>query len=297
MVAVAAVTCRRGPPCEAAARLTTGRHGNRNAALQGFVANSFYSGLTPTEFFFHTMGGREGLVDTAVKTAETGYMQRRLMKALEDLSVRYDMTVRNSNDCVVQFQYGDDSLDPAAMEEGGQPVDFARLLDATLATPPTVAEPPLLPSAVVQLTLDELTLGRLRDYPERFRNAVRDCLLAYAERLAGARAPHGRPAQADAMATDDDTGCVDRATLLSHAQLLRFLELCARRYDAARLEAGTAIGAIGAQSIGEPGTQMTLKTFHFAGVASMNITLGVPRIKEIINARSVPRWRVAVALC
>ena len=53
-------------------------------AAKGFVANSFYSGLTPTEFFFHTMGGREGLVDTAVKTEETGYMQRRLVKSLGD---------------------------------------------------------------------------------------------------------------------------------------------------------------------------------------------------------------------
>ena len=61
---------------------------------RGFVANSFYSGLTPTEFFFHTMAGREGLVDTAVKTAETGYMSRRLMKALEDLFTHYDSTVR-----------------------------------------------------------------------------------------------------------------------------------------------------------------------------------------------------------
>ena len=61
-------------------------------AAKGFVANSFFSGLTATEFFFHTMGGREGLVDTAVKTAETGYMQRRMMKALEDLSLTYDRT-------------------------------------------------------------------------------------------------------------------------------------------------------------------------------------------------------------
>ena len=60
------------------------------------MANSFYSGLTPTEFFFHTMAGREGLVDTAVKTAETGYMSRRLMKALEDLFTHYDSTVRLS---------------------------------------------------------------------------------------------------------------------------------------------------------------------------------------------------------
>ena len=67
--------------------------GDKAPEGKGFVANSFYSGLTPTEFFFHTMAGREGLVDTAVKTAETGYMSRRLMKALEDLFVHYDGTV------------------------------------------------------------------------------------------------------------------------------------------------------------------------------------------------------------
>jgi len=67
-------------------------------------------------------------------------------------------------------------------------------------------------------------------------------------------------------------------------QLNCFLNGCFAKYTAAMIEPGTAVGAIGAQSIGEPGTQMTLKTFHFAGVASMNITLGVPRIKEIINA-------------
>jgi hypothetical protein len=57
----------------------------RTPAAKGFVRNSFFTGMTPTEFFFHTMGGREGLVDTAVKTAETGYMQRRLMKVRERL--------------------------------------------------------------------------------------------------------------------------------------------------------------------------------------------------------------------
>lgn len=54
--------------------------GSLTPSAKGFVVNSFYSGLTATEFFFHTMGGREGLVDTAVKTAETGYMARRVMK-------------------------------------------------------------------------------------------------------------------------------------------------------------------------------------------------------------------------
>ena len=69
------------------------KRGDKTPEGKGFVANSFYSGLAPTEFFFHTMAGREGLVDTAVKTAETGYMSRRLMKALEHLVVHYDGTV------------------------------------------------------------------------------------------------------------------------------------------------------------------------------------------------------------
>ncbi|GME83004.1 unnamed protein product [[Candida] boidinii] len=74
---------------------------------------------------------------------------------------------------------------------------------------------------------------------------------------------------------------------ISEPMLNKFLELCITKYSKARVEPGTAVGAIGAHSIGEPGTQMTLKTFHFAGVASMNVTLGVPRIKEIINASKV----------
>ena len=88
---------------------------------KGFVRNSFYTGLVATEFLFHAISGREGLVDTAVKTAETGYMQRRLMKALEDLTTQYDLTVRNSAAGVVQFRYGDDGLDPACLEGDAQP--------------------------------------------------------------------------------------------------------------------------------------------------------------------------------
>lgn len=93
---------------------------------KGFVRNSFYSGLRATEFLFHAISGREGLVDTAVKTAETGYMQRRLMKALEDLTTQYDLSVRNSTGGVVQFRYGDDGLDPACLEGEILPIEFER---------------------------------------------------------------------------------------------------------------------------------------------------------------------------
>ena len=99
---------------------------SKTPEAKGFVCNSFYTGLTPTEFFFHTMAGREGLVDTAVKTAETGYMQRRLMKALEDLTIQYDFSARNASGGIVQFRYGDDTLDPAFMEGKNRPIDLYR---------------------------------------------------------------------------------------------------------------------------------------------------------------------------
>jgi len=110
---------------------------SREPPSKGFVRNSFFSGLVATEFFFHAISGREGLVDTAVKTAETGYMQRRLMKALEDLTTQYDLSVRNSTGGVVQFRYGDDGLDPACLEGDAQPIDLHRSLGHAMVITPT----------------------------------------------------------------------------------------------------------------------------------------------------------------
>lgn len=83
---------------------------------RGFIENSYISGLTAPELFFHAMGGRIGLIDTAVKTSQTGYIQRRLIKGLEDLKVEYDMTVRNSKGKIIQFAYGDDGFDSSRVE-------------------------------------------------------------------------------------------------------------------------------------------------------------------------------------
>ncbi|CAF1074058.1 unnamed protein product [Rotaria sp. Silwood1] len=76
----------------------------------GFVDGSFLSGIRPQEYFFHCMAGREDLIDTAVKTARIGYLQRCLMKHLEGLVVNYDLTVRDSDESVIQFQYCEDGL-------------------------------------------------------------------------------------------------------------------------------------------------------------------------------------------
>ncbi|CAN0927505.1 DNA-directed RNA polymerase III subunit 1 [Linum grandiflorum] len=267
---------------------------SKTPAAKGFVANSFYSGLSATEFFFHTMAGREGLVDTAVKTADTGYMSRRLMKGLEDLSVQYDNTVRSANGGIIQFMYGDDGLDPAKMEaKGGFPLNFERLL--MKATCPVVADEYLSPLDMSKAIEDLMLQDRTLDNPcaEAFKKSLRNFLAKQVVTLESMlnKVNHHEEGIADGIDTKFEQGyrsasckVIYKIYGITKQQLKVFLQTCTDRYLWKKLEPGTAIGAIGAQSIGEPGTQMTLKTFHFAGVASMNITQGVPRIKEIINA-------------
>ncbi|XP_061612473.1 DNA-directed RNA polymerase III subunit RPC1 isoform X2 [Phyllopteryx taeniolatus] len=248
-------------------------------AAKGFVADSFYSGLTPTEFFFHTMAGREGLVDTAVKTAETGYMQRRLVKSLEDLCSQYDLTVRSSTGDIIQFIYGGDGLDPADMEGKDEPLEFKRVLDNIRAVHACPDEPTLSQGELVLTSEAIMKQGDFVCCRDSFLEEIQKFVKGISERIKKTRDKYGI----------NDNGTSEPKVLyqldrITPTQLKRFLETCRDKYMRAQMEPGSAVGALCAQSIGEPGTQMTLKTFHFAGVASMNITLGVPRIKEIINA-------------
>lgn len=289
----------------------------RQPPSKGFVQNSFYTGLRPTEFFFHAISGREGLVDTAVKTAETGYMSRRLMKSLEDLSTQYDNTVRTSSSTIVQFQFGADKLDPLDMEGSAVPVNFDHTWTHVESITWNNNERTLLPHEILEVC--EAILGKERgrytrrrlvdnhtlDYNDQtdegidehesareFLQTIYSYVAKRAEKLAKARSIAGLdPDPTDsAMAVDllpdleDRLARVERVAKVSTTTLQEFIRQCLEKYQRAHVEPGHAVGAVGAQSIGEPGTQMTLKTFHFAGVAGMSITQGVPRIKEIINA-------------
>ncbi|GAB6879441.1 DNA-directed RNA polymerase subunit A' [Halorubrum gandharaense] len=89
-----------------------------SAEAHGFVENSYRGGLTPQEFFFHAMGGREGLVDTAVRTSKSGYLQRRLINALSELEAQYDGTVRDTSGTIVQFEFGEDGTSPVKVSSG-----------------------------------------------------------------------------------------------------------------------------------------------------------------------------------
>ncbi|KAI1156878.1 DNA-directed RNA polymerase III subunit RPC1 [Nemania diffusa] len=397
----------------------------RHALAKGFVRNSFYTGLVPTEFLFHAISGREGLVDTAVKTAETGYMSRRLMKSLEDLSTKYDDTVRTSGDGVVQFQFGADKLDPVDMEGKAVPVNFERTFSHAENLTWNNADRALLPFEILALCesmlkkerdryrrrgllhgeplmyddttdygVDEHESGRnfletihkhVRNLAEKFsklrvaagldgmlttpnthslpftenerrltRTLISDVEKAKVKQSARLNAVDGnrqsrkllqiktegdkltyedllnvkpvlerldfeRPPKAKTVIEKQEFATLselnarlnelelgylsrlacriesqerghvskmasERAAKVSENTLRHFIGLCLEKYSKAHVEPGHAVGAVGAQSIGEPGTQMTLKTFHFAGVAGMSITQGVPRIKEIINA-------------
>ncbi|EFY94113.2 DNA-directed RNA polymerase III [Metarhizium robertsii ARSEF 23] len=279
----------------------------RQPPSKGFVKNSFYSGLLPTEFLFHAISGREGLVDTAVKTAETGYMSRRLMKSLEDLSVKYDNTVRTSGGNIVQFQFGADNLDPADMEGAGTPVQFHRTWTHAESLTRDDDEPSLMPHEIGIICDSMLEPYRSRyvrkgllhneelDYEDdsdygidehesgrKFLKSIKSYIDGLASRLRKVREIAGYQGNTPSRETAQDH--VDRTAKVAATTLRLFIRLCLDKFTKAHVEPGHPVGAVGAQSIGEPGTQMTLKTFHFAGVAGMGMTQGVPRINEIINA-------------
>jgi len=103
------------------------KKGDLGASAKGFVASNYKKGLSPTEYFFHSMGGREGLVDTAVRTSRSGYMQRRLINALEDVKVENDGTVRHAGGQIIQFKYGEDGIDPTR-SLAGKSIDVNRII-------------------------------------------------------------------------------------------------------------------------------------------------------------------------
>jgi len=109
------------------------RRGDLGAEAHGFVESSYKDGLNPTEFFFHAIGGREGLVDTAIRTSQSGYLQRRLVNALQDLEVKYDGTVRETRGMIVQFRYGEDGVDASRRDYAG-PENVKRIIGRVLAS-------------------------------------------------------------------------------------------------------------------------------------------------------------------
>ena len=302
---------------------------------KGFVENSFIKGLSPEEFFFHAMGGREGLIDTAVKTSETGYIQRKLIKAMEDLKTHYDLSVRNADGNIIQFVYGEDGFDYCKIET--QFLDYLKDTYEQLEDKHKFEEDENWNIILNNTTLKEMSLTNnykdilnnyykelLEDYKlinEYIFNTYNDStihapinmfrLIKNAQnkyKLIGTNLSNLNPV----YIIQEITKLLNSLYINKHSECNKLFKILIKSYlspkillkthklnknafdfiiaqihkkfEIVKIETNEMVGPIAAQSIGEPATQMTLNTFHFAGVAEKsNVTRGVPRLKELLH--------------
>jgi DNA-directed RNA polymerase II subunit RPB1 len=312
-------------------------------SARGFVESSYINGLSPQELFFHAMGGRVGLIDTAVKTSTTGYIQRRLIKGLEDLMVSYDMTVRTNKSKIVQFCYGDDNIDTVKVENQSIPIVSMSVQDiySHYLIPEESGKIKTLNNIFLKNTMvrhkkqvdeymkktqsyiDMMIKKRESIIKNVFKNksdSVVNCPVAFHYIISNIQGQCNitisslvdiTPMEALEMIEN----CYSNLEKIYYAPptelfktlyyfylspkdlliikrfnksaLTLLLDTITIDYKRAIVAPGEMVGMIAGQSIGEVSTQMTLNTFHFAGVASKsNVTRGVPRIEEILSLSS-----------
>ncbi|XP_046828533.1 DNA-directed RNA polymerase I subunit RPA1 isoform X2 [Vespa crabro] len=310
----------------------------------GFVDGRFMTGIKPQEFFFHCMAGREGLIDTAVKTSRSGYLQRCLIKHLEGLVVDYDSTVRDSDGSLIQIYYGEDGLDVTAST-------FLKKdhMDFLVDNKNVIVDPNLV-TYLKEETNYQSTLRSIRKIKKwTKKNDGGTLSKVRRNEFSIFTADNYNPASSKFKRIDENSGrskgtlslirkwirmdeetkksykkqcirCPDPLTSklrqdIEFGVLSERLEMLMDDYvtsdnksfdmsfatamDKAELRdllsmkvmksicpPGEPVGLLAAQSIGEPSTQMTLNTFHHAGRGEMNVTLGIPRLREILMMAS-----------
>mmetsp|Transcript_32891 Transcript_32891/g.37873 ORF Transcript_32891/g.37873 Transcript_32891/m.37873 type:complete len:1758 (-) Transcript_32891:11-5284(-) len=333
-----------------------------NPRADGFVMDRFLTGIRPQEYYFHCMAGREGLVDTAVKTSRSGYLQRCLVKHLEELKVHYDHTVRNGEGGIVQFLYGEDGLDPtkasyldcsdksytfmarnhASLKKGQTPLPDASL---KIAAEDAKRSEQLMMDPGKKMQVGEFVLARklrfgsqwvrgaicegwfdativridmkngtydikfikngqiVKNVPAEVEFTRNKAVCSTCVILKGAVSDpvlslaHGsRRLGSSGLCISERIADTASKSILENDELKKAMRSCkisnkdfdslvAAKFTSALVNPGEAVGALAAQSVGEPSTQMTLNTFHLAG-SGANVTLGIPRLREIIMTAS-----------
>ncbi|KMQ86557.1 dna-directed rna polymerase i subunit rpa1 [Lasius niger] len=298
----------------------------------GFIDNRFMTGIKSQECFFHCMAGREGLVDTAVKTSRSGYLQRCLVKHLEGLVVGYDATVRDHDGSLIQFYYGEDGLDiPGSRFLRKEQMEFLvdnkdAIIDAKLLEHLKTDN-----KEIVKMT------KKIKKWENKNGSSLQKKRISEFSRFS---IENKNPNTSKGRSIDGNSGRSKAALSLIRKWIkakeevkMTFRALCAKCPDpitskyrqdiefgvlSERIEGlideylscsskikkstfrdllsikimkticppGEPVGLLAAQSIGEPSTQMTLNTFHFAGRGDMNVTLGIPRLREILMMAS-----------
>jgi DNA-directed RNA polymerase I subunit RPA1 len=315
----------------------------------GFVTGRFLTGIRPQEFFFHCMAGREGLIDTAVKTSRSGYLQRCLIKHLEGLVVNYDSTVRDSDHTVIQYLYGEDGLDilkcqmlkPKAISMIAENLEAFQMSKEELSRVKKCTKKRFIRRHNEKIATWEVANGSDRlirkrgtafpKFYERTWNVTPEAEKAVEETrddvikriftswfemdledrhklncyCSGCPDPvtfQVNPSRNFGVISEKMEQLMDNyisqnpkkllinktepTTRHSQVKTSDFRKAFYTRYQKALCEPGEAVGLLAAQSIGEPSTQMTLNTFHFAGRGEMNVTLGIPRLREILMTAS-----------
>ncbi|KAF6830321.1 DNA-directed RNA polymerase I subunit rpa1 [Colletotrichum musicola] len=258
----------------------------------GYIVQRFLTGIRPQEYYFHHMAGREGLIDTAVKTSRSGYLQRCIIKGMEGLTVSYDSTVRDADGTLVQFLYGEDGLDPTKQK---YLTDFGFVLRN-------------IGSETAQLNFSngfkEKFAANKDDILKHMKSAIKHAKLDSAvakdpiislvnpARVAFATSEKFYEKMAKYIKNNEDGLIRDKSNASSGpinapAVSKKSAELVlAAKYMRSLVEAGEGVGIVAGQSVGEPSTQMTLNTFHLAGHSAKNVTLGIPRLREILMTAS-----------
>lgn len=306
----------------------------------GFVMGRFLTGISPQEYFVHCMAGREGLIDTAVKTSRSGYLQRCLIKHLEGVMVGYDLTVRDSDNTVIQFYYGEDGLDvmkTKLLEPERFPVliqNRAAVVNSETSLPKMNEDAKETQDQIFDLNSrclskeslkynlhatpflkfckkkeDSLDLeAKTKLIPGRTSKAAQLCQMWYnlssrKKEKYRKKIKHFPDPVLSKMFPYQDKYAVSEhlyKTMKNYSVNLesqlnqkhrsknekitadQFTDLISCKFLQSLVQPGESVGVLSSQSIGEPSTQMTLNTFHFAGYGEMNVTLGIPRLREIL---------------
>ena len=333
----------------------------------GYVGDRFLTGIRPQEYYFHCMAGREGLVDTAVKTSNSGYLQRCLIKHLEGLYVAYDYSVRDSDGSIVQFRYGEDCIDPM---ESKYLTKFDFLVSNLETIKAKYDYDTAMESNAYQIRPVKNYFKKKKkleeEYEEKLRKRAKQSQKPKSEKVKvkkevreeeedeeeGEEGKKTEKTKIDAAETheieeiseeefqrivkeelpikkedlDPIISCFNPATHLGcvsetfkkeldqflakdpmnifienrkedkkdeynehgikYVEKKLFEKLMYIKYRRSLVNPGEAVGVVVGQSIGEPSTQMTLNTFHLAGHGGANVTLGIPRLREIIMTAS-----------
>lgn len=311
---------------------------------RGFIKNSFLSGLRGFEFFYNAAAGREGLIDTAIKTASTGYIQRQLIKGLEDLAIRYDGTNRNARGIIIQTVYGENGINQATQTE--LQFNILSMDNKTLSEKLCFSQEQIkklekgLKMSAKELTdfnnkhhekvkklrdeMREIQMKSLINYkvleekfvspvnlfritqdysnkkehielkPQDIEDAIEKFLSDYDNRLITPLKPEDKYMKQDdrnlkfllEVALNEylaPVKCIFEYGL-NKKEFDKMMHEIKMSFTKAIIEPGEMVGIIAAQSVGEPTSQMTLNTKHFAGVAKGgSANMGVSRIQELLH--------------